>query len=158
MSEFKKKTFGSNRRPGGAGFSRPSFGGARGARDFSTAPELHTATCNKCGNTCEVPFRPNGKKPVYCRDCFVKDDERGERSTSYPRKDFSAERPAFRSQPTNDRAIEALARQLTSLEAKLDVLAGKLDKLVSQETSGPSLNTLIKTATVPKKVRKVVKR
>jgi hypothetical protein len=19
---------------------------------------------------CEVPFRPNGKKPVYCRNCF----------------------------------------------------------------------------------------
>ncbi len=35
---------------------------------------MYRATCAKCGNSCEVPFRPNGSKPVYCRDCFKKDD------------------------------------------------------------------------------------
>lgn len=35
---------------------------------------LFKATCAKCGNTCEVPFKPNGSKPVYCRDCFKKED------------------------------------------------------------------------------------
>lgn len=35
-------------------------------------PELFKATCSNCGNMCEVPFKPTGSKPVYCRDCFQK--------------------------------------------------------------------------------------
>nr|WP_255668574.1 CxxC-x17-CxxC domain-containing protein [Methanocella sp. CWC-04] len=33
---------------------------------------MHKATCSDCGNECQVPFRPNGSKPVYCNDCFPK--------------------------------------------------------------------------------------
>lgn len=42
---------------------RPSFG----------EKQMFSATCAKCGNRCEVPFRPNGEKPVYCSQCFTKD-------------------------------------------------------------------------------------
>jgi len=35
---------------------------------------MFEATCDKCGSRCEVPFRPNGEKPVYCRACFGKSD------------------------------------------------------------------------------------
>lgn len=31
---------------------------------------MHKATCAGCGKICEVPFRPTGSKPVFCRDCF----------------------------------------------------------------------------------------
>ncbi len=34
--------------------------------------EMHTAVCAACGVETEVPFRPNGDRPVYCRDCFSK--------------------------------------------------------------------------------------
>ena len=37
-------------------------------------PEMFKATCAECGKPCEVPFRPSGDKPVYCRDCFNKRD------------------------------------------------------------------------------------
>lgn len=33
---------------------------------------MFSATCANCGNACEVPFRPSGDKPVYCKDCFGK--------------------------------------------------------------------------------------
>ena len=33
---------------------------------------LHKAVCADCGKECEVPFRPTGDRPVYCRDCFGK--------------------------------------------------------------------------------------
>jgi CxxC-x17-CxxC domain-containing protein len=50
----------------------------RGRR--SSGPlEMHKATCAKCGERCEVPFRPSGDKPVYCRDCFKKNDSDGGR-------------------------------------------------------------------------------
>jgi len=30
----------------------------------------HKAQCADCGNNCTVPFKPNGRKPVLCSDCF----------------------------------------------------------------------------------------
>jgi CxxC-x17-CxxC domain-containing protein len=33
---------------------------------------LHTVTCSDCGEEAQVPFKPSGDKPVYCRDCYQK--------------------------------------------------------------------------------------
>lgn len=38
---------------------------------------MHKVSCDKCGEKCEVPFKPTGEKPVYCRDCFRKDRDSG---------------------------------------------------------------------------------
>lgn len=32
--------------------------------------QMFRATCSECGNSCEVPFKPSGGKPVLCSDCF----------------------------------------------------------------------------------------
>ncbi len=32
--------------------------------------ELHTTTCSKCKKETQVPFKPTGIRPVYCRECF----------------------------------------------------------------------------------------
>lgn len=40
------------------------YGGDRGPR------ELYPAVCANCGIETEVPFRPTGVRPVYCRDCY----------------------------------------------------------------------------------------
>jgi CxxC-x17-CxxC domain-containing protein len=34
--------------------------------------ETHKAVCTDCGNECEVPFRPDPNRPVYCRECWAK--------------------------------------------------------------------------------------
>ncbi len=47
---------------GGGGFDR-GFGGQR---------EMHKAVCADCGQECEVPFKPSGDRPVYCRECYRK--------------------------------------------------------------------------------------
>lgn len=31
---------------------------------------MHRAICSECNKECEVPFRPSGDKPVFCRTCF----------------------------------------------------------------------------------------
>jgi len=41
------------------------MGGGHGA-----PREFHEAVCSSCGITTQVPFKPSGSKPVYCRDCF----------------------------------------------------------------------------------------
>jgi len=49
-----------------------------GGRD-SAKPSMFKTTCNNCGKDCEVPFKPTGSKPVYCSNCFVKDNSEGPR-------------------------------------------------------------------------------
>jgi CxxC-x17-CxxC domain-containing protein len=34
--------------------------------------EMYKAVCADCGEECEVPFKPDGTRPVYCRECFAK--------------------------------------------------------------------------------------
>jgi len=44
------------------GFKRRRFG----------PREMHKIKCSECGKDAEVPFKPRGDAPVYCRDCFLK--------------------------------------------------------------------------------------
>ena len=53
-----------SRCPGCRSARRAQNGGGRPPR------EMHPATCAGCGVETEVPFRPSGERPVYCRDCF----------------------------------------------------------------------------------------
>jgi CxxC-x17-CxxC domain-containing protein len=49
-----------------------SYGGGYESRGYDRGPrELFSATCASCGREAQVPFRPNGMKPVYCSDCFT---------------------------------------------------------------------------------------
>jgi len=34
--------------------------------------EMHKVKCSDCGKDTEVPFKPSGDRPVYCRDCYQK--------------------------------------------------------------------------------------
>ena len=33
---------------------------------------MHEAVCSNCGNECEVPFKPDLNRPVYCKICYTK--------------------------------------------------------------------------------------
>ncbi len=37
---------------------------------YSTDRQMYPVTCAQCGVETEVPFKPSGDKPVYCRACF----------------------------------------------------------------------------------------
>jgi CxxC-x17-CxxC domain-containing protein len=54
---------------GGGGGSRGGYGGAGGGYD-RPQKQLFDAVCASCGVRTQVPFQPNGTKPVYCRECF----------------------------------------------------------------------------------------
>jgi len=49
-------------------------GGARAGTAAGAAAsggrEMFTATCAECGTETQVPFKPRGDRPVYCRDCY----------------------------------------------------------------------------------------
>ncbi|MBN1762892.1 MAG: hypothetical protein JW878_07460 [Methanomicrobia archaeon] len=48
-----------------------NFGSRR--QSFDRGPrEMHTVTCADCGEECQVPFKPDGTRPVYCQECYQK--------------------------------------------------------------------------------------
>ena len=53
----KAEPRGSAPRRGGGGYGRPQR-------------QMYDVTCDGCGVQTQVPFQPNGERPVYCRDCF----------------------------------------------------------------------------------------
>ncbi len=47
-------------------------GGRSGGYGDRGPQEMHKAVCADCGKECEVPFKPDGSRPVYCKDCYSK--------------------------------------------------------------------------------------
>lgn len=68
-SDFKGGSSSGSRSNFRSGSSGPK-GNFRGP---SSGPrELHKAVCAECNKECDVPFKPQEGRPVYCRDCFSK--------------------------------------------------------------------------------------
>jgi CxxC-x17-CxxC domain-containing protein len=51
----------------GGGAGRSSGGGYGAPRP---PRQLYDVTCASCGVATQVPFKPDGRKPVYCRECY----------------------------------------------------------------------------------------
>lgn len=64
-----------NRPAGGDRFQRTATRFTR--PDRSRERTFTQAVCAECGKNCEVPFKPTGDRPVYCRDCFSARKESG---------------------------------------------------------------------------------
>ena len=111
---------------GNRGFGgRPSFGD-RDRRDRGPVT-MHKATCATCGESCEVPFRPTGDKPVYCNNCFRATQDGGDRT---PRKDFG--RPSFVKSPDyRNSGGGDNKREFETINVKLDKLTLSIDRLVN---------------------------
>lgn len=108
--------------------NRKRFDGPRRfpARGASFGPrEMYDAECASCHRITQVPFRPNGKKPVYCKDCFRPEDGRDTpRRDERPTRSFSDARPA----PQQDRRIDDLKRQLDTMQAMLERITTTLEE------------------------------
>ncbi len=123
------RKFGAGPRPAGG---PKRFGGgprAAGARTFGKPPfdkQLFKATCASCGNPCEVPFRPSGEKPVYCRDCFRRQEGDGPARPAFRRDDAPRPmRPAFRRpEPAGPGNLE---KELERINLKLDRILRALE-------------------------------
>lgn len=120
------------RGPSKGGFKKrdgkPSFnrGGSWGGNDRGDSNErsLHKAECAACGNVCEVPFKPNGRKPVYCSDCFRKDEGALEQPR-YAAKPSYGEKRAFGASSAGC-ACKGTGAQLDMINEKLDAILGML--------------------------------
>ena len=97
------RNFHNDRRSGGRSFNNRDSGGSN----------MFRATCDECGDSCELPFKPSGSKPVYCSRCFRKEDDygsggsRGRDSGRSDRRDSyrSDRRDSYRSNSRDDRQM-----------------------------------------------------
>ena len=97
-----------------------SFGGRRNGGET----QLFDAVCSKCGNACQVPFRPTGQKPVYCNACYS-EQLGGSRERDFSRRDNHSR--SFDSRMENrgmeNRATENnsnVERQIVNINSKID--------------------------------------
>lgn len=117
-------------KPGGSRGGRKSAGGnfweQRGSA--SSGPSrvmMHKAICEACGKQCEVPFKPNGSKPVFCSMCFQRDE-----GTDYKRsngggsgRSTMGEKRSYGSESKyEDRKTDNVSEQFRIVNAKLDAI------------------------------------
>lgn len=143
---------------GGFGGNRGGFGGVRdGERREVT---MHKATCSTCGKPCEVPFRPDGSKPVLCSECFGKnrsDDRNGvERrndrfSNDRPKRDFDAPKSH-----DHQADFEMLKTKVSTLEAKVDEILSLLK--AAPAVKAPKAAKIEKTKEVVEEKKVVTKK
>ncbi len=120
------------------GFGGKSFGNKFGGGREDRGPvELYTATCAECGKQCEVPFRPNGQKPVFCKECFgskrgapVGEFRGPAPERTFLKRDFA---PAHAHTPNRDQALPytkaAADPRIDELKRQVEVVTKKLDSL-----------------------------
>ena len=65
------------------------FQGGQGGYDRGPR-EMHKAICADCKKECEVPFKPSGNRPVYCKECFSK---RKANNTAFNKTDNPSPKP-----------------------------------------------------------------
>lgn len=121
---------------------RKSFG----SREFGDRekPEMFQTVCSECGNECEVPFKPNGRKPVFCRSCFKKDEfDEGGSDRRDDRRDFGRdsrdsydkprfEKPRFekpRFEKSYEKPTENYKAQFEMLNFKMDMILKALHNM-----------------------------
>lgn len=137
----------SDGRGGGGNYGRSDFGGGRPVRHA----EMHKAICSTCGKECEVPFKPSGDKPVYCRDCFAKNrSHEGDRS--FGRDNRESPRPEFKRFNENRPSPAPRSNELDVINSKLDQILKLLNSNMPQ-TPKASAETPIEPEVIIKKKR-----
>lgn len=113
-----------NRAGGNSGkkYGGKSFGGSFGGRD-SARPVMHQAICSECDKECEVPFKPSGDKPVFCRSCFKNKEDTVPRESN--RRDFGGQ--SFHKAPFGKSSGGITKEQFEILNSKLDRILDALN-------------------------------
>lgn len=129
--------------------------------------QLFKATCTTCGKPCEVPFRPDGQKPVLCRDCFSSKNSsptsnerfgKPNRDNNAPRYENRSEtfrQPAASTQTGTDHAD--MLRKISSLENKVSEILTLLKQAKEEKTQPEVVNETRPVAKKEKAEVKVVK-
>ena len=116
------------------GTGRGNIGGriGRDARGFGQEKRMHWAVCSECGTDCEVPFKPNGERPVFCSSCFgqMATEELPRRDQFKPKRFAGPNRPRSfrRSERTGPGNSDDVKEALAQIHQKLDLILSVLKR------------------------------
>lgn len=148
MRDFNRGNNSGRGRSFGSGYKRKFEG-----RSFDRPrPTMYPAVCSKCGKDCEVPFKPTGEKPVFCRECFRENG--GNENRKSDERNFS--RPSFQntqSAPSDNQYKEQLAKVNEKLDAILRILNAAVVPNVALEQEEKSIEQPQETVVEKKKKR-----
>lgn len=122
MNKFKKPYKAGPR--GGGRFGDRGPGRPSGPREKSF--QKFDAVCSKCGNACQVPFRPNGTRPVYCSNCFGAPHQTSGDRVNFSPREISRRSPEPR---TGTKTIADLERQVGAMNTKIDTILRILEEV-----------------------------
>jgi CxxC-x17-CxxC domain-containing protein len=66
--------------------------------------QLYPVVCAECKKSCEIPFKPNGDRPVYCKECFGR------------RKLGNAAKPVVENKPEAEAPVETVVHAAGNIE------------------------------------------
>ena len=119
---------GDSKGPSRGGFSR---GGGRDSGRPAFDKQVHKAICDKCGATCEVPFKPTGGKPIYCRDCFrTMEGSESPRPRQFGKREYPGSRRPDnfkKSEYSESAKPDQFKRELEQINLKLDKILRALE-------------------------------
>lgn len=124
---------------------------------------MFRTTCSNCGKECEVPFKPNGSKPVFCSDCFEKnggeqrrfnDRDYANRRPNFDRPQFN-DRPQHHDRPQRPEAHQENRDQFAALNAKLDRIITLLtpNPVTKSDSSNPAEQEPVLKEKKPRKLK-----
>lgn len=130
---------------------------------------LFNAICTTCGKPCEVPFRPDGTKPVLCRDCFARKNSAPVNPKQMQREHFANDQHSQRQHETNHIQVlntenkqnhEKLTQQIFALDNKVNQLLDLIKSLeakITKEEIVPLAKIKKAAAVKPIKTTKTIK-
>ncbi|MFH0852911.1 MAG: CxxC-x17-CxxC domain-containing protein [bacterium] len=127
--------------------------GRSGDRGFGRSGDrqMYSATCDKCGKSCEVPFRPTSGKPIYCSECFNKEDRSGDRRGGV--RHGGGDREGVGNKQISEQ-LKSLSNKLDKIIDLLDPGATKKESTTKEIITKPDSEKPEETKNIPKKANK----
>lgn len=88
---------------------------------------MYDAICSECGKECQVPFRPSGEKPVFCSECFEKQNggrKRESRGSEFRGRDSRSDS----GRRGGGVEVDKLMREMEKIDRKLERVLDLLNK------------------------------
>ena len=156
----------------GGKFGEKRFGGQRSWGRGDKGPrQMFKAVCDECGNECEVPFRPNGSRRVFCTSCFKKNGGEAPASADrIPTRTLFDDKRMFEAQcdrcgercevpfrPTGERPVYCRAcfgrdggagggKGGDQVKVQLEALNAKMDRLIKLLTASSSEQAVVRSS------------